>query len=234
MVRGPTYKVGGHEMWVIETDTKICEHLKRGHFWEPEIAAAIERYADPDWTFVDLVAHIGSFTLLASRRFKQVIAVEANPAASEVLWKNVDWNELTNVEVHECAVWGHDGEVSFMPQVTNTGSSWVASRKKKPDAIAVPAKSLSTILGERRPEFWKIDIEGAEYQVFKDCPEVLEKAEVIITEYCASQLDRTSNATGRQYYDLLSDFCWHRMNETPISFEELPTGAYDNFLLFRR
>ena len=195
---------------------------------------AIEKYADPNWTFVDLGAHIGSFTLLASGRFKEVIAVEANPAASEILKKNVEWNELTNVEVHECAVWSHDGEVSFMPQVTNTGSSWVASRKKKPDAISIPAKSLPTILGDRRPEFWKIDIEGAEYQALKDCPEVLESAEIIITEWCVGQLERTSNATGRDYYDLLSGFCLHRMNEKPVSFEELPTGAYDNFILFRR
>lgn len=234
MVRLPYWKVGDFEMWMLETDNKICHELQRGRFWEPDVAAIIDKYANPDWTFVDLGAHIGSFTLLAARRFKHVIAVEANPAAAEVLRKNVEWNELTNVEVHECAIWEHDEGVAFMPQVNNTGMSWVASRKKKPEATVVPSKTLKQILGERRPEFWKIDIEGSEYRALHICPEVLEKAEVVLTEYCTSQLDRTSAVTGRDYYDLLGEFCWHRMNERPITFEELPTGGYDNFLLFRR
>lgn len=220
---------------MLEGDAKICTALERGRFWEPDVAALIDKYANPDWTFVDLGAHVGSFTLLAASRFKNVIAVEANPAAAEILKKNVEWNELANVEVYECGVWDEDGEIAFMPQVANSGSSWVASRKKKPDAVTVQAKTLPQILGERRPEMWKIDIEGAEYRALYNCLEVLDGAQVILTEYCVSQLERTSGATGRDYYDLLVDagFEWYRMDGQPIPFEEMLTGGYDNYMVRR-
>lgn len=221
---------------MLEGDAKICAALERGRFWEPDVAALIDKYANPDWTFVDLGAHVGSFTLLAAKRFKKVIAVEANPAAFEVLKKNVEWNELDNVEVHECGVWDQNGEIAFMPQVANSGSSWVASRKKKPDAVTVRSRTLPSILRKRRPEVWKIDIEGAEYRAFHKCLDVLDGAQMIVTEYCASQLDRTSACTGEDYYYLLegAGFAWHRMDGSPVPFEGMLTGGYDNYMLLRR
>jgi len=80
-----------------------------------------------------------------------------------------------------------------------------------------------------------VDIEGSEYRAFKDCPEILRAAQVIVTEYCTSQLERTSGCTGRDYYELTRDagFNWYTLKERPVRFEELPAGGYENYLLRR-
>jgi len=220
-------------MDMILEDGKICRDLRRAGEWEPEVADAIELYANKDWTFVDLGAHVGFFTLMASRLFKNVIAAEPQPKAWTTLIHNLTLNEVTNVEVHNAAVWDTNEGAEMYLVEPNTGMSWI-TRKSKEGAMAVPTMTLPEILGERRPEFWKIDIEGSEYTALKECPEVLENAHVIVTEYCTSQLERTSNATGRMYYDVLGDFCWHTLKGKPVNFDVLPTGGYDNFLLFRR
>lgn len=231
MARGPTYKVGPFEMWMLEGDEKICNALKRNRYWEPDVAALIDRYANPDWTFLDLGAHVGMFTLLASDIYRDVIAVEANPTAVAVLEKNVAQNDAENVEVHGVAVWDHDEGVEFVAQVANSGSSWVTP-KEKPDTVRVPSQTIQQILGDRRPEVWKVDTEGAEYRVLKDVE--MFQPQVILLEYSTSQLARTSEATGRMLYDVLGCYEWFRMDMSPVSFNELPAGGYDNFLLTRR
>jgi FkbM family methyltransferase len=214
-------------------DNKICKALEEGKAWEEDVAEAIERYASPDWTFLDLGAHIGSFTMLAAPIYKDVIAVEANPSAFRFLKRNVELNELDNVELHNVAVWEHDEGVQFVPVLKNTGMSWVAGRGEKYESVGLPSKTLGQILGDRRPEVWKVDIEGAEYKALKEIDDFLPY--VIITEFCASQLARTSDATGEMYWDLLHRYDWFRTDTwTQIGYVELPQWGYGNVLLIRR
>jgi FkbM family methyltransferase len=221
-------------MYTIEDDMKICEALRVKGEWESGVADAIEKYANPDWTFLDLGAHCGFFSTLAAPLFKQVIAVEPNPVAYSAFRKTIEYNEVGNIELHPVAVWSHAGEMPFVPVLRNSGSSWI-SRKDRPDlySVDVPTVPLRKILGRRAPEFWKVDIEGAEYAALKGHERYIEQAKVIILEYSESQLQRTSNATGKKLYDLLSDFQWHKLDGTPIDYGDLTPNGYDNYLLRR-
>lgn len=210
-------------MYLPEWDKKICKALHKVGVWEPDVADAIEEYSRPDWTFLDLGAHVGFFSLLASK-CKTVISVEPQPRVFDVLRRNVSG------ECHNVAITDSNGFARMYMVEPNTGSSWVV-RGEKWNTTLVPTATLDTILRKRRPEFIKVDIEGCEYLAFRDFPEVLAKARAIITEYSASQLKRSSGCLGRDYYDLLvgAGFEMRYMDGRPAPFESLP-DQYTNLI----
>jgi FkbM family methyltransferase len=224
---------GGLKMYVWDNDTHISRDIRDSGVWEPDVADAIEEYSRPDWTFLDLGAHIGFFSLFASTLFKEVIAVEPQKGAFEVLQQNIDLNDL-DIEEHHCAVTDVDGEVQMVPAPENTGMAWIP-RTEKGNTVTVPSKTLSTILGDRRPEFIKIDIEGCEYRALKDCPEILRGAQVLVSEWSSYQLERSSGCRAKNYYDLLTDagFTVHNLEGRPVEFKHLPTGGYANILCLK-
>jgi tRNA (guanine37-N1)-methyltransferase len=77
--------------------------LARAYF-SPRLAAERARVAalvQPGETVADLTAGGGYFTVQAARRARRVVACDANPAAVELLRKNLELNKLANVEVRE-------------------------------------------------------------------------------------------------------------------------------------
>ncbi len=204
-------------MYLPEWDKKICKALHKVGEWEPDVADAVEEYSRPEWTFLDLGAHVGFFSLLAQNLNKRVISVEPQPRVFDVLRRNVSG------ECHNVAVTDANGFARMYLVEPNTGSSWVV-RGEKEDTTLVASATLDTILQGRRPEFIKVDIEGCEYRAFRSCPEVLEQAKVIITEYSASQLERSSGCSGRDYYDLLTNagFEMRYTDGASAPFDSLP------------
>jgi FkbM family methyltransferase len=218
-------------MFLIEGDCHIARDLQKQGEWEPEVARHVEANANPDWTFLDLGAHCGFFALLASKIYKHVIAVEPNPAAYSALERSIELNEITNIELHKVALWKDDGGVDmFLVGKGNTGMSWVAPKSKE-NTVSLPSLTLGQVLQGRKPEVWKVDIEGAEVAALKDWSGYVNAAKVIITEYCTSQIERTSRSTGRAYWELMNCFDWYTLGGRQVEFYELPTGGYDNFIL---
>jgi FkbM family methyltransferase len=220
-------------MFVWDNDNHISRDIRDSGEWEPDVADVIEKYSRPEWTFLDLGAHIGFFSLFASKFNKHVIAVEPQEGAFEVLHANIDLNDL-DIEEHYCAVTDVDGEVPMVPTPGNTGMAWVPFHKKG-GTFPVPSKTLPTILGARRPEFMKVDVEGCEYRAFKDCPEILEEAKVLVTEWSSYQLERSSGCRPKAYYDLLREtgFTVCSLKGEPVEFRQLPTGGYLNILCLK-
>lgn len=218
-------------MWTYAYDKKVSRAIAECGAWEEDVADAVERYVQPGMTFLDMGAHIGFFSCLAAQKGAHVIAVEPHPAHFHVLLRNLAG---LPIEPHNVALWDYDGWAEMeLVDVGNSGSTWVTPRHR-PTSVPVACRTLDSILGERRPEVIKADIEGAELRVLKKS-KALEHCKVLITEYSTGHFERTSNGTGRQYYDLLCDagFNWYTLSEKPVTFEELPTGGYANYLLRR-
>lgn len=229
-------EIDGLKMVVWEPDTKISRAIKEGEFWEPYVVEAIKKYSRPDWLFMDLGANIGQNTLVGARLNKHTISVEPHPLLFPILQQNVRLNGLDNVTTHRAAVSDHDGIAEmFILNEGNTGVSFVAPQGKH-DARDVPALTLSTILGDQRPQFAKVDIEGSEHTAFKNEPDILGGIQVLITEWCESHLRRTSEVTGQEYYRLLRNagFRLYFMEaEGEMTEDDLPTGGYTNILCFK-
>ena len=208
-----------------DEDNHICRDILIAGDWEPEVGQAIRDSANPSWLFLDLGAHIGYFSHLATPLFRHVIAVE--PLQYQHLVANNPF-----IETHNVAVTDQDGLVDMWAVTPNTGMSWVCTPRE--GSVIVRSATLTTILGDRRPEIIKCDIEGAEYLAFKD-NDVLDHCQVLISEYCTSQLERTSGCSGRQYHDLVCEagLSWFRMDGRPLPFREMATGGYENYVARR-
>ncbi len=68
----------------------------------------------PNDIFVDVGAHIGSYTIPIANKAQKVIAFEPNKYTFELLTNNISLNHLTNIEAYNTAASKKRGVVSFM------------------------------------------------------------------------------------------------------------------------
>lgn len=136
---------------------------------------------DKTVTIIDCGANIGLGLLhyKINHPDSRIIAFEANPQITEILIKNIEANGLNNIEIHNKAVWVDERGVELSLENAD-GSSIYGSGKR----IKIPSVSLRSILEqEQKVDFLKIDIEGAEVEVIKNCADTLSKASNIFIEY---------------------------------------------------
>jgi FkbM family methyltransferase len=118
------------------------------------------------------------------RRFpaSRVIAFEADPRVFSVLQRNVAAARYDDVELVNKAVWDADGEVDFWEQGADAGRIMQQS-----DANVSAHVRLSTIRLRQYltapVEFLKLDIEGAETNVLRDCADLLGNVRQLFVEY---------------------------------------------------
>jgi FkbM family methyltransferase len=115
-------------------------------------------------TVVDAGAHVGLWSLLASRTADRVVALEPNPVNNRVLQLNRHLNQAANIECHETALWVEDGTVSFKSSWHSTGGSVAPDGDQR-----VAARSLDSLVDEYGDiDVLKIDVEGAELAVIPE------------------------------------------------------------------
>jgi FkbM family methyltransferase len=143
----------------------------------------VERLLRPGMTVLDVGAHHGLYTLLASKRVGwegKVIAFEPSPRECTRLRKHLRWNRCANVEVVPCPLGEEPGEADFY--VVDGIQDGCNSRK--PPAIEEPTKTMRTqvrrlddVLAERgvgEVDFIKLDVEGAELSVLYGAMKLLQ------------------------------------------------------------
>src|ERR687890_2565039 len=129
---------------------------------------------------VDIGAHMGRYTIIASKRVGtngKVVAIEAHPGNFEMLNRNIKLNRLTNIISLNHAVYSKETKVKlYVPgeesgnTIYNTLISDRATNEEK--FVEVNANTLDYLLkskGIKQEEVnWiKIDVEGAEFEVLK-------------------------------------------------------------------
>ena len=180
---------------------------------EPDTARFLMSFLRAGMVFCDIGAHIGEFSLLASRQIGamgRVDAFEPNPQLSRLICRTIEANRLPNVTVHSHAVADRSGVAEF---VIDSEPSISHMRAPKEETSATSTIAVSTLpLGDFHlqrgysPHLVKIDVEGAEMMVLQGAQSLLclppETAPVWITEY-------TPENCARYHYhpdDLLNEF----------------------------
>ena len=140
--------------------------------WEPVLTTWIRRRLARGDTFVDIGANIGYYALLASKtvgRPGRVIAIEASPTIAESLSRNVRSNHADNVRVIHAAALGERSVVRlYKGNEHNSGETTIVeafASEFECDVQAFPLHDLLTDEELRSARLFKIDVEGAEYQV---------------------------------------------------------------------
>jgi len=135
---------------------------------------------------LDCGAHIGMGTLYFKSLYPdaEIHAFEPDAANFELLQINCRANNVSKVHLHNKAVWIAEGEVLFAARASQA-STIIENRDddKTNPAVRVSTVHLKKILQKREVDFLKLDIEGAEYQVIKECGEELKRVKNLFLEY---------------------------------------------------
>jgi len=113
---------------------------------------------------VDIGANIGLHSLMMSRCNWSVKSYEPDPVHVKILKKNLEINNITNVNIQEKAVSDKAGTLDFIRVKGNTTGSHLAGSKTNPygelDNFPVQVESFKEAINGA--DFVKVDVEGHE------------------------------------------------------------------------
>jgi FkbM family methyltransferase len=154
-----------------------------GEFYEPEVSYFLTAVLQPGDHFVDVGAHIGYFSLVASRAVGEsglVVAFEPEAGNYQRILGHLADNAMHNVRVFNHAIGAEAGQGTFFFNSDNDGGHafWDVSKhalcertRLEHRTLSVPVDTLDAALA-RVPSgaplrVIKIDAEGCEYDVLK-------------------------------------------------------------------
>jgi FkbM family methyltransferase len=127
---------------------------------------------------LDCGAHIGLSTIYFAQRYPkaEIHAFEADPKIVEMLKHNTKAFGIENINIHCAAVWSHNNGVLF--NSTEDDSGYISSN----GTVRTPSIRLKDLLENQVVDLLKMDIEGAEFEVIKDCDDLLKNVRSLIVE----------------------------------------------------
>jgi FkbM family methyltransferase len=177
----------GGRLLVPSDDLSLMPELVAHGTYDAAFTAFVQRHVQPGDTVIDVGAHVGLFTLLLAYQVwdtGRVVAYEPSPRMLELLRDNVTMNWLSDrVEIVPKAAAAATGSLPFLApgRYTMTGSLRpvedllaTEDRVEVLDRLEVEAEPLDVHVGRfDRIDLIKIDVEGAEEQVFAGMEQLL-------------------------------------------------------------
>lgn len=168
--------------WVARNDA-CGRMILRGQFENTE-RQFVERFLKPGMFVLDIGAHHGYYTLLASQRvgpLGQIIAFEPSPRERRRLMQHLQMNGCTNVQVEEMALGETEGPAQlYVVKGKETGCNSLRPPevRQSTDATEVRVTRLDDYMRKNDlppVDFVKMDVEGAELAVLNGATEFLER-----------------------------------------------------------
>lgn len=192
-------------------------------------------------TVVDAGANIGLYTGLLSRLVGssgKVISVEPDPDNFAALRAAVEANRWTNVECHDCALHNKQDSLLLLRDPCNSGNHSLADRPLSPEAGALKAvegRCLDEVVGERRVDFVKIDVQGWELRVLQGAQKILTSGAPLslLVELWPQGLQRNGSSAA-EVLELLESFSFRLLDPADgRPFKAPPVHGYQDVLAVR-
>jgi FkbM family methyltransferase len=149
--------------------------------YELEFQHRFAKIVQPRDIVLDIGAHVGYYTLLASKlvgTHGHVYSFEPLPRNAEYIERHIRLNRLQNVTFSQIAISSHSGTASF-----GGGVSSSTGRLSKDGDLEVRTSTLDELIDSdtiETPQIIKIDVEGAERSVLEGAKLVLQKHHPIL------------------------------------------------------
>lgn len=163
-------------------DGAFTRGLEEHGFWELHLVRLLEARLGPGMAFLDVGAHIGYFTVLASTLVGpsgRVVAVEPDPASVELLRANLARHGCTNVDVLALAAWDSSTRLPFTVRAANRAVSWVSPQG---EGLLVEAAPLDELL-DAPFELIKSDAEGSDHVALFGARRLLAACPLAVVEF---------------------------------------------------
>lgn len=203
------FEVLGRPMLMDMRDQTVTRVLYVFGEYEPFETALLARLLKPGFTFVDIGANTGYYTLMSAMRIGdngKVIAFEPSPLNVATLQRNVLLNDLGNVVVEDKALSSGEDEIALYLSSINAGDHRIydghddefynAGRARS--SIRIRAVTLDGYLGDQGVgvDVIKMDVQGAEFAVLNGMIGTLSSNEnvILMAEYWPHGLERCSGS----------------------------------------
>jgi len=214
----------------------------KSHISEIRLAKYLIKNLHSDSTFIDVGAHYGYFSLIASDIVKdgKVYSFEPSSKSFNILKRNV--SSITNVTIFNKAVSQGNTPIAFY-EFDNLHSEYNSTQISqfenedwfkaiKPNMQKIDSISLSTFCADNSiyPDIIKIDVEGFENEVIKGAENLLtssKKKLIVILEYLEP---KRGNAAHKEAFSLLSRW-GYSSNIISDSGDLIPENDIDGYLL---
>lgn len=152
--------------------------------YERELIDWAREFVDQNSNFVDLGAHIGSWSLILSKHVKTVFAFEAQRMIYYQLCGNIAMNDLTNVHAYHTGLGSREQqgqEIQMLKYGTDYGSSSIHSATQAKYArqgteITGTEKIRMACLDDyelQNVSLMKLDVQGCELDILKGATDLL-------------------------------------------------------------
>ncbi len=171
-------------------------------------------------TIIDAGANIGLTSVFYSNKYPQarIVAIEPESSNFEMLRKNT--SHYPNVTALNAAVWGMNGTINLIdPDLGHDGftATDLPSESGHINGQAVRAMTIDKIMEEFRlpyVDILKIDIEGAEKEVFSSPAAWIHNVGVLVIEFH----DRMRSGCSRTVYEAVKEFEFEWRKEGTVFF----------------
>src|SRR5690554_2963533 len=163
-----------------------------GYIHEPGATKIFVDYINEDSNVFDIGGHLGYFSCVAGNlaKYGSICVFEVDFNCIDLITKNIELNELKNVEVYNVAVSDSSGYVSIPDfKLPNPGTRIGDFNNNQ--QIKVPSLTIDEFISQENiiPNFIKIDVEGAEFKVLKGMTNALKNNSLtLLVEIHVSQL----------------------------------------------
>jgi len=133
-------------------------------------------------TIVDAGAHIGMASILFARKYPaaKIIAIEPEPKNFEALVRNT--STYRTIIPLQAALWKEDGEVTLGRSDAHPKGAFQVVESGGERVRAITMDTVMRETGINSIDLLKVDIEGAEKEVFEACGTWIRKVQVIAIE----------------------------------------------------
>jgi FkbM family methyltransferase len=159
-------------------------------------------------TIVDVGAHIGMASILFAHKYPsaRIIAIEPEYSNFAALTRNTA--TYKNITPIHAALWREDGQVTLGPSKAHPKGAFRIDDNGQQSARAITMDTVMRETGIVSIDLLKVDIEGAEIEVFECCPWI-RKVQITAIELH----DRVRSGCSAAVRNAAGDFHWHQRGE---------------------
>jgi FkbM family methyltransferase len=205
------YLTNSNELfWLNDTGYIDQEIIHRGIF-EPKSTEIVRKLVKQGDVVLDIGANIGYYTILFSKlvgKNGKVFAFEPTTHFMDILQRNLDANDVTNVEIVKCGLSDkeHTLEISIGPSSATLHPAPGFDREDKREVINLTTLDIfSENRNIRKIDFIKIDVDGHEPFFFQGAWASLDKYNPIVLLELSHLHYLKAGITAWDFYDLLKE-----------------------------